>query len=192
MSVVAFERDLVSIVTSLIHLRSIEEALKKKDFITARMTSVMVNTAAEFQQLQEQFVRTEAALQDEAGPFLQQWLAAQRLSLGGEFRLEGSSSTTAPAWLRGRLESIRLHPRQHGGGRFVELEVSEVGYAVDSSGPFKPYEAWAPAALESVGGNGWHVVRLQAPACVRVVLPIKGADLRELATSPYRDRYRIG
>ncbi len=191
MTAVAFERDLVSIVTSLIHLRSIVEALKKKDFVTARMTSVMVSTAAEFQQLQAQFVRTEAALQDEAGPFLQQWLAAQGLSLGGELRLEGSMTTAATAWLRGRLDSIRLHPRQHGGGRFVELDVSEVGYAVASSGPFRPYESCALASIEPVVGKGWHVVRLPAPNCVRVVLPIKGADIRELATSAYRDRYRL-
>ncbi len=191
MPVVAFERDLVSIVTSLIHLRSIEEALKKKEFVTARMTSVMVSTAAEFQRLQAQFVQTEAALQEEAGPFLQQWLAAQRLSLGGEFRLQGVSSATSAAWLRGRLDSIRLHPRQHGGGRFVELEVNEVGYAVDSAGPFRPYEACTPVSLEPVVGKGWHVVRLTTPDCVRVVLPIKGVDIRELATKTYGDRYRL-
>lgn len=185
--ITAFEQTLVSMVSSLVHLRTIGEELSKKPFVIPRLAAIMAGSSVEFESLTTQFDRTEEALQVEAKPYLDAWLAAMRISVDSELRLEGGNSDKQ-ARVRGRLSEARLHCRIIGGRRCIELRLDDIEFSDSVSGPFRPKTSFKDADLAPV--IGWGRAQLWPerdgkPAYVLVVLPIKLADVDELSKGPH-------
>jgi hypothetical protein len=150
MSKAPFEQQLVSMVTSLIHLRAIGEELRKKAFVSDRMRSSMPTTVRAFDGLTGAFGDTEAALQHDAQPYIQKWLSALGFLEGGECRFEVSQGHTAR--VRGRFLSARLWPRLIDAKRCICLVLEDPDYALDGGGyaQFDSFNAAEQVGLELV------------------------------------------
>lgn len=187
MSKAPFEQHLVSMVSSLIHLRSIGDELRKKPFVIPRMQSSMAGSARAFGALTESFEQTAAALQTDAHPYLAQWLSSLGLQIGSEIRFEGSGAHRS-ARVRGGLAEVRLHPRLIEAKRCVVLVLEGPSFAVDG-GAYLPFEAFTAEELSLVltprrcarvpvtdaAGTERHVVT--------VSVPIRREDLDAMARS---------
>jgi hypothetical protein len=194
-----FEQDLVSMVSSLVHLRTIGEELRKKPFAIPRMEAALRDSLSAFADLTSSFERTEETLQRDAQPYLEQWLAARGLQLGGEARVEGSSGLGI-ARVRGRLSVVRLSPKLIFGKRSVELILEDASFSVGALPGYAPFETLGEAQLSPVL-NGIHGVRIPVTRegyrgrhvsvpdelldrhVVRICLPIKQDDIASLARS---------
>lgn len=186
-----YEQNLISMVSSLIHLRTIGEELGKKPFVIPRMADVMKGSVGEFELLNAQFDRTEEALQVEARPYLEDWLSAVGMSVGGEVRFEGSNGRGV-ARMRGRLAGVRLYPRVLHGKRCVELLLEEAEFTPGSGSSFQAYEDFSQQALAPVLNGGSRAYRIKEKDAagverfvVKVTLPIKVDDIKAMGSSPY-------
>ena len=184
----SFEQNLVSMVSSLIHLRTIGEELGRKPFGVPRLQSEMVGSTAEFEALKAQFLRTEDALQKEAMPYLVEWLNARGLCIGGEIRLRSNMHGASISGVRGCLSGIRLHHGVFADKRSVELTVSSPEFSVGfTAGPYLPYEFFPRESLSIMGYRvRWDESGFKPGAIVKqliVILPIKALDLAALAKS---------
>jgi hypothetical protein len=198
MAKTTFEQDLISLVTSLIHLRFIGEELHKKPFAIPRMEAALHNSINAFQDLSVSFERVEETMQQDAQPYIAQWLAARRLQIGGGAAFEGRNGSNI-ARIRGRLSVAQLHPRMHAGKRYVELIPDDLSFSVDTNTQYELFETFTAQQLSAVLGNTTvrrlpvtkSETRFQfrtAPAdadidryVARVLLPIKQADIKALA-----------
>jgi len=196
-----FEQDLVSMVSSLIHLRTIGEELRKKPFAIPRMEAALRESLGAFADLTSSFERTEETLQREAQPYLAQWLTAQGLQLGGEAVFEGTSALGV-ARVRGGLSVVRLCPNMIFGRRCVELILEDATFAVGALPGYTHFETLGQAQLSPVL-NGVQGVRipvtkdgylgrhLSVPDAlldrhvVRITLPIKQTDIDSLVRSSH-------
>lgn len=186
-----YEQNLISMVSSLIHLRSIGEELGKKPFVIPRIADVMKGSVAEFESLNAQFDRTEEALQVEARSYLEEWLSTVGMSLGGEVRFEGSNGRGV-ARMRGRLSGVRLYPRVLHGKRCVELLLEEAEFTRGSGSSFQAYEDFPQQALAPVLNGGARAYRIKEKDAagverfvVKVTLPIKVDDIKAMGSSSY-------
>lgn len=183
----AFEQNLVSMVSSLIHLRTIGEELSRKPFGVPRLQAEMAASTKEFEALKAQFIRTEEALQREAMPYLTEWLQAQSLCVGGEIRIRANMHGASISGVRGCLSNIRLHHGVFADKRCVELTLSSPEFSVGLTGPYAPYESFPRESLSIMGYRvRWDEAGFKPGAIVKqllVILPIKALDLAALAKS---------
>lgn len=185
-----YEQQLVSMVTTLIHLRSIGEELRKKSFVSARMRSSMPATVCAFDGLTEAFSETEAALQRDAQADLQKWLSALGYHVGGEFRFERSRGHTAR--VRGHLVAARLWPRLVDAKRCICLVLADPEYSLEG-GPYVQFDSHNESerkALEVVT-DGYRCERVAVNDAAgehhvaHVLLPIWRDDYDALARSTF-------
>ncbi|WP_157649590.1 hypothetical protein [Burkholderia ubonensis] len=178
----AYEQNLISMVSSLIHLRTIGEELGKKEFVIPRLQSMMQGSLQAFSALNDAFDRTEDALQQEAQPYLQQWLTGLGFSIGAELRFEGRWGSNV-ARVRGRLARVRLHKNLLDSKRCIVLVLEEPEFSSSGAGAFVPYDAFSSGQLPPVlsGGRRVSIERQD----VHVLLPIKKADIDEMAHGLY-------
>lgn len=185
-----YEQQLVSMVTTLIHLRSIGEELRKKSFVSARMRSAMPATVCAFDGLTAAFSETEAALQRDAQADLQTWLSAFGFHEGGEFRFEVSRGHTAR--VRGQLAAARLWPRLVDAKRCICLVLDYPEYSL-AGGPYAQFDFYDESerkALEVVT-EGCRCERVPvndaagARHVAHVLLPIWRDDYDTLARSTF-------
>ncbi len=183
-------------VSSLVHLRTIGEELRKKTFVIPRMHAALHASLDAFNDLSSSFEHTEETLQQDAQACLAQWLAANSLQVGGEARFE-SNNNAGISRVRGRLSWVRIHPRQPAGTRWVELILEDASFSVGATTEYAPFESFTQAQLSAV--LGMHGRRLgivkgdyrensetQNAAeidsyVVRILRPIKQADIAKLA-----------
>lgn len=185
-----YEQQLVSMVTSLIHLRAIGEELRKKAFVSDRMQSSMLTTVQAFDSLTGAFGATEAALQHDAQPYVQKWLSALGFHEGGECRFEVSHGHAVR--VRGRFVSARLWPRLVDAKRCICLVLEDPDYALDGGGyaPFDSFNAAEQVGLELVTNGSRCQRELVEDAAGRrhvahVVVPIWRDDYDALARSRF-------
>ena len=187
MATPAYEQNLISMVSSLIHLRTIGEELGKKDFVIPRMQAVMQGSIRAFDELNDAFDRAEEALQQDAQPYLQQWLRAHGFSLGAELRFEGSLYGRQVARVRGGLSAIRLHKKLVDAKRHVALTLEEPEFSSSTTGPFAAVETFERDDLAPVGVGRVSMETVKEGGRERqvaqVLLPIKQTDLDALAKS---------
>jgi hypothetical protein len=191
----AFEQDLISMVSSLVHLRTIGEELRKKPFAIPRIEAALRDSLNAFNELSSSFERAEETLQQDAQPCLAQWLNARALQLGGEARFEGSNNAGVSR-VRGRLSWVRIHPRQPSGTRCVELILEDASFSVDTMAGYAPFESFTQTQLSPVLGHGHRVGVTKGDYressekfnaveidryVVRILLPIKQEDIAKLA-----------
>jgi hypothetical protein len=191
-----FEQDLISMVTSLVHLRTVGEELRKKPFAIPRMEAALRDSLTAFNDLSSSFVRAEETLQQDAQPCLAQWLYARALQLGGEARFEGSNNAGVSR-VRGRLSWVRIHPRQPSGTRCVELILEDASFSVGTMTGYAPFESFTQTQLSPVLGMHGHRAgvakgdyresseKFNAAEIdryvARILLPIKQEDIEKLA-----------
>ncbi|KVP39679.1 hypothetical protein [Burkholderia ubonensis] len=186
----AYEQDLISMVSSLIHLRTIGEELGKKDFVIPRMQAAMQGAIQAFSVLNDTFDRTEEALQQDAQPYLQAWLDGLSFSVGAELRFEGCWGSSV-ARVRGRLAGVRLHKKLLDSKRCILLILEEPGFSSSATGAFAPHGSFTKDQLSPVL-NGQRRASLEtvkeggvARQVVHVLLPIKKADIASWASGSY-------
>lgn len=185
-----YEQQLVSMVTSLIHLRAIGEELRKKAFVSARMRSTMPNTVLAFEGLTGAFSETEAALQRDAQPFIQEWLIARGYHEGGECRFEASHEHAAR--VRGRFVGARLWPRLVDAKRCVCLVLEDADYAL-AGGGYAQFDSFKEIELPRLAAvvNGGHCQRALVKDAAgqrhvaHVVVPIWRDDYDALVRSKF-------
>jgi hypothetical protein len=182
------ESTLISMVTSLIHLRHIGEELGKKPFVGERMRPLMGNAAQAFDALQASFDAAEEALQKDAQPFIEAWLADKAFHIGSEVRFEGSHPQVAQ--IRGRLAGARLDSRlMYPAQRSIMLLLEDSEYAIGSGTShrgFKPLNEYTADELGPVLSRVRGVTSgtpLAVDPTIRVILPIKQSDYDEMTTS---------
>lgn len=185
----AYEQNLISMVSSLIHLRTIGEELGRKHFVIPRMQAVMQGSIRAFDELTDAFDRAEEALQRDAQPYLQAWLRAQGFSMGAELRFEGGLYGSEVARVRGGLSAIRLHKNLVAAKRYVVLTLEEPGFSAGVTGAFQPREVFKDDQLKPVLAGDRALMEIVKEGGIerqvaRIMLPIKKADLDELARSP--------
>lgn len=184
------ESTLISMVSSLIHLRHIGEELGKKPFVGERMRPVMGNAAQAFDALQASFDAAEEALQKDAQPYIEAWLADKAFHIGGEVRFEGSRPQVAQ--IRGRLAGARLDSRlMYPAQRSIALLLEDSEYALGGGSAhrgFKPLTEYSNDDLGPVLSRVRGVTSgkpLKVDPVIQVILPIKQSDYDGMASATY-------